>query len=95
MFRQMKTLRLTISGEVQGVGYRAWAVRTATELGLRGWVRNRMDGTVEMLIIGLDEDITVMIEAARRGPRAARVSEVQITEAEDDGSIGFVAHPTA
>ncbi len=91
----MKTLRLTISGGVQGVGYRAWAVRIATELGLRGWVRNRMDGTVEMLITGPDEDIAAMIEAARKGPRAARVSEVQITEAEDDGSIGFAAHPTA
>jgi acylphosphatase len=91
----MKTLRLTIFGGVQGVGYRVWAVRTATELGLRGWVRNRMDGTVEMLIIGLHEDIAAMIEAAYRGPRAARVSEVQITEAEDDGSIGFVMRPNA
>lgn len=91
----MKTLRLNIAGRVQRVGYRAWAARIAAELGLRGWVRNRMDGTVEMLITGLDEDVEVMIEAARRGPRAARVSEVQITDAEDDGSIGFVMHPTA
>jgi acylphosphatase len=91
----MKTLRLIISGEVQGVGYRAWAVRIAAGLGLRGWVRNRMDGTVEMLTTGLDEDIAAMIEAAHRGPRAARVSEVQIMDAEDDGSGGFVAHPTA
>jgi acylphosphatase len=91
----MKTLRLTISGEVQGVGYRTWAVRIAAELGLRGWVRNRMDGTVEMLITGLDEDVAAMIEVARRGPRAARVSEVQTTDVKDDGSVGFVAHPTA
>ncbi|MBV8736733.1 MAG: acylphosphatase [Alphaproteobacteria bacterium] len=90
-----QTLRLTVSGQVQGVGYRAWATRIATEFGLRGWVRNRVDGSVEMLISGRDQDVAAMIVAARKGPRAARVSEVQITEAEDDGSIGFVMRPTA
>jgi acylphosphatase len=45
----MKTVRRRGSGRVQGVGYRVWAVDTATSLGLRGWVRNRTDGTIEML----------------------------------------------
>ena len=49
---QEQTVRLRITGEVQGVGYRLWARRTATGLGLRGWVRNRFDGTVEALVTG-------------------------------------------
>ena len=44
--------RLRIHGRVQGVFYRAWSRETATALGLRGWVRNRADGTVEMLVAG-------------------------------------------
>ncbi|MBV8121797.1 MAG: acylphosphatase [Alphaproteobacteria bacterium] len=91
----MKAVRLTISGDVQGVGYRAWAMRIGVELGLRGWVRNRFDGTVEMLVIGAENSVAVMIEAARRGPRAARVSAVQVDDDEDSGSRGFVALPTA
>jgi len=41
-----KTVRLHITGRVQAVGYRLWATRTAASLGLRGWVRNRADGSV-------------------------------------------------
>ena len=91
----MRSVRLTITGRVQGVAYRAWAVRTATALGLRGWVRNRLDGSVETLIAGNDAEVTAMIEACRRGPPAAQVAAIQLTEAEDDGSAGFEARPTA
>jgi acylphosphatase len=89
-----KTVRLRITGNVQGVGYRVWAARTASGLGLRGWVRNRLDGSVEALAIGAPEQIVVLIEACRRGPYGARVAEVTAVPDEDDGSIGFTAVPT-
>jgi acylphosphatase len=90
----LKSVRLTISGRVQGVGYRMWAERTATGLGLRGWVRNRADGGVELLAIGQDEAVAALIEACRQGPRAAVVTEVAVADAEDDGSTGFISRPT-
>ena len=89
-----KTVRLRITGNVQGVGYRIWATRTAAGLGLRGWVRNRLDGSVEALATGAPEQIAVLIEACRRGPYGARVAEVTAVPNEDDGSIGFTAVST-
>jgi acylphosphatase len=89
-----KTVRLRITGNVQGVGYRIWATRTVAGLGLRGWVRNRLDGSVEALATGAPEQIAVLIEACRRGPYGARVAEVTAVPDEDDGSIGFTAVPT-
>ena len=66
--------RLTITGRVQGVGYRHWAMTTGRRLGITGWVRNRTDGSVEALIVGDDAAIGAMIDACRRGPgrRAGR-----------------------
>ncbi len=90
----MKSVRLVITGRVQGVGYRMWAERTATALGIRGWVRNRADGRVELLAAGDDNAIAALIEACRQGPRAAAVAEVAVEDAEDDGSRGFGARPT-
>ena len=89
-----KTVRLRITGNVQGVGYRIWATRTAAGLGLRGWVRNRLAGSVEALATGAPEQIAVLIEACRRGPYGARVAELTAVPDEDDGSIGFTAVPT-
>ena len=89
-----KTVRLRITGEVQGVGYRIWATRTAAALRLRGWVRNRSDGSVEVLAIGPSETVADFIAACRQGPRAAQVTAASVTEAEDDGSLGFNARPT-
>ena len=89
-----KTVRLRITGEVQGVGYRLWATRTAGHLGLRGWVRNRFDGSVEVLVTGAPDAVAALIEACRQGPRAARVTAVTVSDAEDDGSLGFGALPT-
>jgi acylphosphatase len=88
------TVRLRITGEVQGVGYRIWATRTAAGLGLRGWVRNRFDGSVEVLATGAPDAVAAMIEACRCGPRAARVAAVTVSDAEDDGSGDFGALPT-
>jgi acylphosphatase len=90
----MRAVRLRIGGRVQGVGYRAWAMHTAARLGVRGWVRNRADGTVETLVIGGEAAVDAMVEACWRGPPAAMVTDVTIAEAEDDGSTGFTARPT-
>ena len=90
----MRSVQLRIIGRVQGVGYRAWALQVASRLGLRGWVRNRSDGSVEALVIGEDDAVARMIEAYREGPFGARVSDVAISDAEDDGSAGFTAKPT-
>jgi acylphosphatase len=90
----MPTIRLVITGRVQGVGYRMWAERTAAQLGVSGWVRNRRDGSVELLANGNNDTIAALIEACRQGPRAAVVTDVAIADAEDDGSVGFSARPT-
>ena len=83
-----------VQGRVQGVGFRWYVHREASEIGLRGWVRNRIDGSVEALIIGAEEVVATMIEACRRGPALARVEAVEHFPAEDDGAAGFHERPT-
>jgi acylphosphatase len=94
MMAPAKSVRLRITGNVQGVGYRIWATRVAAGLGLRGWVRNRSDGSVEALATGAPDAVGALIEACRQGPYGARVTAVAVFEAEDDGSRGFTALPT-
>lgn len=89
-----RTAHLRIAGRVQAVGYRAWAIETASRLRLRGWVRNRSDGSVEALVTGTEEAVAAMIEACREGPFAARVTEVLVSDADDDGNEGFRPRPT-
>jgi acylphosphatase len=90
----VKTLRLRIIGQVQGVGYRIWATRTAASLGLRGWVRNRTDGSVEALVTGTPDAVDTMVAACGKGPLGAAVAKVAVNQDRDDGSLGFVARPT-
>lgn len=87
-------LRAVISGRVQGVWYRAWTVETATRLGLSGWVRNRLDGTVEALFCGPAELVHRMIEACRSGPPDARVAEVDVEPGEPPAHEGFLQWDT-
>jgi acylphosphatase len=87
-------LHLTIRGRVQGVGYRWWTAGEAQRLGLAGWVRNRRDGTVEILAIGAPDVLDKLAEACAQGPAAAAVSAVERTTADDDGSTGFEQRPT-
>lgn len=90
----MRSVRLRVTGRVQGVGYRAWAMDAARRLGLRGWVRNRTDGSVEALATGDEDAVAAMIEACRDGPPAAHVADLAVSEAEDDGSLAFTPKPT-
>jgi acylphosphatase len=94
MTAPIETVRLRLTGQVQGVGYRFWMTRTAVSLGLRGWVRNRTDGSVEALVTGAPEAVAAMIEASGKGPLGAQVSDVTVTPDQDNSSMGFVARPT-
>lgn len=80
---------LAISGRVQGVGYRDWLVREAQRLGLRGWVRNRPDRSVQALVAGDAAQVWAMIAACQRGPLLARVTAVAETPAEVPEEAGF------
>jgi acylphosphatase len=67
---------VTITGRVQGVGYRAWVEHQARARNLEGWVRNRRDGSVEALFAGTQNVVSDMVESCRRGPVSARVEAV-------------------
>jgi acylphosphatase len=86
--------RLTIHGRVQGVWYRGWAVEAARALGLSGWVRNRRDGSVEMLVEGAPEAVEAMIARCREGPPAARVARIEVEASDEATPAGFEARPT-
>ena len=88
-------VRLVIRGRVQGVGYRWWARGQARRLNLSGWVRNRSDGSVELLAAGSSGAVEALIEACRRGPAAAEVISVERFEAGDPGGAGFEERSTA
>jgi acylphosphatase len=89
------TRRLRIHGRVQGVFYRGWSVATARALGLRGWVRNRTDGSVELLVCGDAEQVEAMIARCRQGPPSARVDRVDIAEDAEEAPAVFEERPTA
>jgi len=75
------TRRLVAHGRVQGVWFRESMRREAEDLGVTGWVRNRADGTVEALVQGSQSAVDAIIRWARRGPEAAEVSALEVSEA--------------
>ena len=78
---------LRIHGRVQGVYYRQTMQEQALALQVTGWVRNRLDSTVEAVVCGSPEALERLIEWSRTGPPAALVSEVVVSEAEGSFSI--------
>ena len=75
------TRRFVVKGRVQGVGFRWFVESEAQKLGVAGWVRNNMDGTVEVLASGSREQLAELRRRLRQGPRAARVDDVEESEA--------------
>jgi acylphosphatase len=73
----LKQLLLVVRGRVQGVYFRASAQREARRLGLTGWVRNRPDGSVEIVAEGEEIAIRELYGWAQKGPSAARVDRVE------------------
>ncbi|MBN8443547.1 MAG: acylphosphatase [Thauera sp.] len=86
---------LRIHGRVQGVWYRASAQAEAARLGLRGWVRNRLDGTVEALVIGPTTRVDAFIGWAHEGPPKAQVTRIDVSEVEAEACDAFEQRPTA
>jgi acylphosphatase len=72
--------RFIVRGRVQGVGFRWFVEREAHALGISGWVRNKPDGSVEVLAMGSRDQLSGLRSRLREGPRAARVDEVEELE---------------
>lgn len=90
----MNAKRLIITGRVQGVGYREWMVAKASALGISGWVRNRLDGSVEALIAGEIAAVEELSRLCRRGPRMAEVTSIEEDMADPPDYPGFRQVPT-
>jgi len=86
--------RLIISGRVQGVGFRIWMVEKARDLGVSGWVRNRVDGSVEALIAGDLAAVEELSRLCRRGPRMAEVVSIDEEMADPPEYPGFRQVPS-
>jgi acylphosphatase len=80
-------IRAVIRGRVQGVFFRGFTERSAAALGLQGWVRNRPDGSVEVLAEGSRADLQALLAALGRGPAAARVDAVETEWLEASGEF--------
>jgi acylphosphatase len=76
------TRRMVARGRVQGVWFRESMRREAERLGVTGWIRNRLDGSVEAVVQGSPGAVDQIIAWARRGPEAADVESLEVTEAE-------------
>jgi acylphosphatase len=73
-------VRATVSGRVQGVFYRDSCRAQARRLGVRGWVRNRPDGSVEVVAEGPRERVEQLLAWCRQGPPSARVTGISVTD---------------
>ena len=85
----MKTIKIFITGSVQGVYFRQFINKTANELKLKGFVRNMDDGRVEIVVEGRDEKVNEMTEACKKGAPQASVKEIQTQELSHQGFDSF------
>lgn len=81
--------QITVDGRVQGVYFRDSTHRTATGLGLAGWVRNLRDGRVEAVFEGDRDAVRSAVDWARRGPERALVTKFEEFSEEPEGLVGF------
>ncbi len=80
---------VVVHGLVQGVGFRVFVASRARARGVAGWVRNRLDGTVEAVFEGERDAVEALVTACEDGPRGAVVSRVDVRGEEPEGLRGF------
>lgn len=85
----MVRIRVVVHGLVQGVWFRESCRRVAEEQGVAGWVRNRTDGTVEVVFEGEPQPVSVAVSWCRIGPPRAEVTGIDVTEETPEGLAGF------
>jgi acylphosphatase len=90
----LTTLRLRIEGAVQAVGFRYFAMGEARRLGIAGWIRNRSDGTVEALASGSTKAVEDFVAICMRGPPGAKVTNLDLHQADPPAEPGFHRRPT-
>ncbi len=96
MGAERKVRRYRVRGRVQGVGFRAFVWRVAMDLGISGWVRNRLDGSVEVLATAPEPVLNELEDLLRSGPRWARVDLLQVEEElHEQPPAGFAVLPDA
>ena len=86
-------MNIRIEGRVQGCGYRDFAIREANTRKLRGWVRNRSDGSVEAVAHGPKPEVEAFIAVCMQGPYGSQVTAVNLQPTEPPESLGFVRRP--
>ena len=69
---------IIISGKVQGVGFRYWLYKAAIQKKIDGWVKNKISGEVEALLIGNDVDVDNLIALCKKGPSSSKVTKVKV-----------------
>lgn len=85
----LKSIKVVVTGRVQGVCYRVSTQRIARQLGLKGWVKNRSDGDVEALICGEKSNVDELQRWMRLGPEGAQVDALQVCEVDWQESGDF------
>jgi acylphosphatase len=84
-----KAVRATVTGRVQGVSFRYYAIEEARSLGVTGWVRNEPDGSVALHAEGADDAVDALVEWCRTGPALAKVRHVAVGAATETGATSF------
>ncbi len=87
--QSVKAVRCTVTGRVQGVWFRGTTQKKAAELGVTGWARNEVDGTVTVLACGDDAAVDALVEWLHRGPRLAKVDSIDIEPADESPPSSF------
>ncbi len=77
---------IVITGKVQGVGFRYWLYKAAVLNNIKGWVKNKISGEVEALLIGNDLEIDNLIKLCEKGPPSSRVTKIEVQNYQEEYS---------
>ena len=77
---------IVISGRVQGVGFRYWLYKAAIQCNINGWVKNKISGEVETLLIGNDLDVKKLIKLCEKGPSPSKVTSIIVQDSQKEYS---------